>query len=119
MKSREDFGVDSVPNTLFDFTDWQVRIGFHPGVRVYVPRHRRHRQPRPRRRRAAGQSAADRNGDVQPLHRRTGGRSTLTAKAQESRRRQVDVSVVLSERQARELWQTAETGWMAPSKKVR
>jgi outer membrane protein OmpA-like peptidoglycan-associated protein len=37
MKSREDFGADSDPNTLSDFTDWQVRIGFHPGVRVYVP----------------------------------------------------------------------------------
>jgi outer membrane protein OmpA-like peptidoglycan-associated protein len=37
MKSREDFGADSDPSTLGDFTDWQVRIGYHPGVRVYVP----------------------------------------------------------------------------------
>jgi outer membrane protein OmpA-like peptidoglycan-associated protein len=37
MKDREGFGVDSDPSNLPDFADWQVRLGFHPGVRVYVP----------------------------------------------------------------------------------
>jgi outer membrane protein OmpA-like peptidoglycan-associated protein len=37
MKDREAFGVDSDPSSIGDFTDWQVRLGFHPGVRVYVP----------------------------------------------------------------------------------
>ena len=37
MKGREAFGADSDPSSLLDFADWQVRIGFHPGVRVYVP----------------------------------------------------------------------------------
>jgi outer membrane protein OmpA-like peptidoglycan-associated protein len=37
MKDREAFGVDSDPSSLPDFADWQVRLGFHPGVRVYVP----------------------------------------------------------------------------------
>jgi len=34
-KSRDDFRTDSDPTG--DFADWQVRIGYHPGVRVYVP----------------------------------------------------------------------------------
>ena len=34
-KSRDDFRSDSDPTG--DFADWQVRIGYHPGVRVYVP----------------------------------------------------------------------------------
>ena len=37
MKDREAFGVDSDPSSIGDFADWQVRLGFHPGVRVYVP----------------------------------------------------------------------------------
>ena len=37
MKDREAYGVDSDPNSIGDFADWQVRLGFHPGVRVYVP----------------------------------------------------------------------------------
>jgi outer membrane protein OmpA-like peptidoglycan-associated protein len=37
MQDREGFGADSDPGGLPDFADWQVRIGFHPGVRVYVP----------------------------------------------------------------------------------
>jgi outer membrane protein OmpA-like peptidoglycan-associated protein len=36
-KSRDDYGVDSDPSSIGDFGDWQVRLGFHPGVRVYVP----------------------------------------------------------------------------------
>jgi len=35
MKSRDDFRADSDP--FGDYFDWQVRIGFHPGVRAYVP----------------------------------------------------------------------------------
>ncbi len=37
MKGREALGADSDPSSLSDFADWQVRLGFHPGVRVYVP----------------------------------------------------------------------------------
>jgi len=35
MKSRDDFRADSDP--FGDYLDWQVRIGYHPGVRVYTP----------------------------------------------------------------------------------
>jgi outer membrane protein OmpA-like peptidoglycan-associated protein len=28
---------DDTPGVVRDYWDWQVRIGFHPGVRVYVP----------------------------------------------------------------------------------
>jgi outer membrane protein OmpA-like peptidoglycan-associated protein len=35
MKSRDDFRADSDP--FGDYLDWQIRIGFHPGVRTYVP----------------------------------------------------------------------------------
>jgi peptidoglycan-associated lipoprotein len=35
MKDRDDFRTDE--DEFGDFVDWQVRIGFHPGVRVYVP----------------------------------------------------------------------------------
>ena len=35
QKSRDDFRTDS--DAFGDFFDWQVRIGYHPGVRVYVP----------------------------------------------------------------------------------
>jgi outer membrane protein OmpA-like peptidoglycan-associated protein len=34
MRDRDDFRTDSDP--FGDFVDWQVRIGFHPGTRVYV-----------------------------------------------------------------------------------
>jgi outer membrane protein OmpA-like peptidoglycan-associated protein len=34
-KSRDGFGADSDPTG--DFFDWQVRLGYHPGVRVYTP----------------------------------------------------------------------------------
>jgi hypothetical protein len=37
MQGREATGADSDPSSLPDFADWQVRLGFHPGVRVYVP----------------------------------------------------------------------------------
>jgi len=35
MKSRDNFQADSKP--FGDFFDWQVRVGYHPGVRVYTP----------------------------------------------------------------------------------
>jgi outer membrane protein OmpA-like peptidoglycan-associated protein len=35
MKSRDDFRTDE--DAFGDFVDWQVRIGFHPGVRQFVP----------------------------------------------------------------------------------
>jgi outer membrane protein OmpA-like peptidoglycan-associated protein len=34
-KSRDDYRADSDPTG--DFADWQVRLGFHPGARRYVP----------------------------------------------------------------------------------
>jgi outer membrane protein OmpA-like peptidoglycan-associated protein len=34
-KGRDDFGADSDPTG--DFLDWQVRLGYHPGARRYVP----------------------------------------------------------------------------------
>jgi outer membrane protein OmpA-like peptidoglycan-associated protein len=34
-KDRSGFVTDSDP--LGDFVDWQIRFGYHPGVRVYVP----------------------------------------------------------------------------------
>jgi outer membrane protein OmpA-like peptidoglycan-associated protein len=37
MESRDGFGADSDPSKLRDYFDWQVRLGYHPGVRVYVP----------------------------------------------------------------------------------
>jgi outer membrane protein OmpA-like peptidoglycan-associated protein len=39
MKDRGDGFVtdDDSWGSLGDFSDWQVRLGFHPGVRVYVP----------------------------------------------------------------------------------
>ena len=54
-----------------DYCDWQVRIGYHPGVRVYVPRHRRHRRPPPLRTGAAGEPSPNREGAVQSVHRRS------------------------------------------------
>jgi outer membrane protein OmpA-like peptidoglycan-associated protein len=33
-ESRDGFGADSDPTG--DYVDWQVRVGYHPGVRVYV-----------------------------------------------------------------------------------
>ncbi|HEX4348411.1 MAG TPA: OmpA family protein [Vicinamibacterales bacterium] len=37
MKSRDGFIADSDPSRLADYFDWQFRIGYHPGVHVYVP----------------------------------------------------------------------------------
>ena len=82
MKSREDFGADSDPNTLSDFTDWQVRIGFHPGVRVYVPP-----PPPPPPTPAPPPPPANRPPTVtaqcDPCLVEPGGRSTVTANAQD------------------------------------
>ncbi|MCC7415838.1 MAG: OmpA family protein [Acidobacteria bacterium] len=36
-KGREGFNADSDPAKLADYVDWQVRIGYHPGARTYVP----------------------------------------------------------------------------------
>ena len=37
MKDRQDFLTDDPDQKSSDFVDWQIRIGYHPGVRVYVP----------------------------------------------------------------------------------
>ena len=37
MKDRQDFITDDPDQKSTDFVDWQIRIGYHPGVRVYVP----------------------------------------------------------------------------------
>jgi outer membrane protein OmpA-like peptidoglycan-associated protein len=37
MKDRDDFHSDEPDEKSSDFVDWQIRIGYHPGVRVYVP----------------------------------------------------------------------------------
>ena len=37
MKDRQDFRSDEPDEKSSDFVDWQIRIGYHPGVRVYVP----------------------------------------------------------------------------------
>jgi outer membrane protein OmpA-like peptidoglycan-associated protein len=83
MKSREDFGADSDPNTLSDFTDWQVRIGFHPGVRVYVPPP----PPPPPAPPPPAPAPANRPPTVtaqcDPCLVEPGGRSTVTANAQD------------------------------------
>jgi outer membrane protein OmpA-like peptidoglycan-associated protein len=83
MKSRDDFGADSDPNTLFDFTDWQVRIGYHPGVRVYVPPP----PPPPPAPAPAPPPPANRPPTVtaqcDPCLVEPGGRSTVTANAQD------------------------------------
>jgi outer membrane protein OmpA-like peptidoglycan-associated protein len=83
MKSRDDFFTDSDPSTLGDFTDWQVRIGYHPGVRVYVPP-----PPTPTPTPAPAPVApANRPPTVtaqcDPCLVEPGGRSTVTANAQD------------------------------------
>ncbi len=35
MKDRDDYRTDE--GAFGDYVDWQVRIGYHPGTRVYVP----------------------------------------------------------------------------------
>ena len=37
MNDRKDFNSDDPGEKSSDFVDWQIRIGYHPGVRVYVP----------------------------------------------------------------------------------
>jgi len=36
MENRDAFHTDDPDEKFGDFIDWQIRIGFHPGVRVYV-----------------------------------------------------------------------------------
>jgi hypothetical protein len=45
-KDRQDFRSDEPDEKSSDFVDWQIRIGYHPGVRVYVRRRPPHRRPR-------------------------------------------------------------------------
>ncbi len=35
MKNRDDYRTDE--DAFGDFVDWQVRVGYHPGVRIYTP----------------------------------------------------------------------------------
>jgi outer membrane protein OmpA-like peptidoglycan-associated protein len=77
MKGREAFGADSDPNSLLDFADWQVRIGFHPGVRVYVPPPPPAPTPVTQPPVSAPEPSADCPGPVRAVHgrERTGGNS--------------------------------------------
>ncbi|MCC7416816.1 MAG: OmpA family protein [Acidobacteria bacterium] len=36
-KSRDAFRTDGDASSFTDYADWQIRIGYHPGVRYYVP----------------------------------------------------------------------------------
>ena len=36
-KERRRLSARTSDQTFGDFVDWQVRLGYHPGVRVYVP----------------------------------------------------------------------------------
>jgi outer membrane protein OmpA-like peptidoglycan-associated protein len=82
VKDRDDFVTDDdTLGTLGDFADWQVRIGFHPGVRVYVP------PPPPPPPAPPPPPPANRPPTVtaqcDPCTVEPGGRSTVTANAQD------------------------------------
>ena len=58
MQSRDGFNTDSNGVSQFtDYFDWQVRLGYHPGVRVYVAP-----PPPPPRRTAAAAARGGRTG---------------------------------------------------------
>jgi outer membrane protein OmpA-like peptidoglycan-associated protein len=83
LKDRDDVVTDDDAwGSLGDFSDWQVRIGFHPGVRVYVPP-----PPQPEPKPAPPPTPANRPPTVtaacDPCLVEPGGRSTVTAKAQD------------------------------------
>jgi outer membrane protein OmpA-like peptidoglycan-associated protein len=77
MESRESYGTDG--DAFGDFIDWQVRIGFHPGVRAYVP------PPPPPPPPPPAPAPQNRPPTVQarcePCTVEAGGRSTVTADA--------------------------------------
>ncbi|MGE0450407.1 MAG: OmpA family protein, partial [Vicinamibacterales bacterium] len=78
MRDRDLYPTDD--NAFGDFVDWQVRIGFHPGARAYVPP-----PPPPPPAPAPPAAPANRPPTVQaqcdPCTVEVGGRSTLTANA--------------------------------------
>jgi hypothetical protein len=115
-KSRDDFRSDSDPTG--DFADWQVRIGYHPGVRVYVPpppppapapppprRRRPPRRPRP--------TAADRDGRVHAAERPGGPELHADGDRAGSRWRHADLSLGDPDGHAREPGGRS-TLWTAP-----
>ena len=67
---------DNTVSTLGDFVDWQVRIGYHPGVRVYVPPPPPAPPPPPPANRSPSVQA-----QCNPCTVDVGGSSTLTATA--------------------------------------
>ena len=84
LKDREDGFItdDDAWGSLGDFSDWQVRLGFHPGVRVYVPP-----PPTPAPTPAPAPAPANRPPTVtaqcDPCLVEPGGVSTVTATAQD------------------------------------
>ena len=87
VDSRDDFGYN---DGGFDNFSMQFRIGYHPGVRVYVPP-----PPPPPPAAAAGatESAADGQGAVQPLHGRDREELHGHRRRAGSRRRHADLQV--------------------------
>ena len=64
-ESRDGYRTDSDP--FGDFVDWQVRLGFHPGARVYVAPAAATAAPAAPAA-ATGESSAGRESAVRPLH---------------------------------------------------
>ena len=112
MKDREAYGVDSNPSSIGDFADWQVRLGFHPGVRVYVPP-----PPPPPIGLPPPPPAANRPPTVaarcEPCTVEVGRTSTVTADGEGSRWRYRDLSVDRAVGHAAEP-DDRQTVWVAP-----
>jgi outer membrane protein OmpA-like peptidoglycan-associated protein len=76
MKSRDDFRTDDDASTLADYVDWQVRLGYHPGVRYYIPPPPPPPPPPPNRPPTV-------TARCEPCSVQVGQRSTVTADAQD------------------------------------
>ena len=83
MKDRQDFLTDDPDQKSTDFVDWQIRIGYHPGVRVYVPPPPPPPPPRrrPRRRGSAPNRPPVVKAQCDPCTVEVGRNSTVTADA--------------------------------------
>ena len=75
-RSRDDFRTDDDVSTLRDYADWQIRIGYHPGVRYYIPPPPPPPPPPPNRPPTV-------TARCEPCSIEVGGTSTVTADAQD------------------------------------
>ena len=98
-ESRDGYRTDSDP--FGDFVDWQVRLGYHPGTRIYVRAAAAAAAAATTATAATGEPSAGRQGAMRPLHGSNRAELDGPRRRQRSRWRHADLPLDGAERRAR------------------